>query len=89
MNDLRWFRRYYEDVFAEGGGRARLAYVRTLERLVAAPRIGRPLEFENVREFPIQRTPFSVIYRLQEDRIEILRIWDQRADDANRLPEES
>jgi hypothetical protein len=35
-----------------------------------------------VREFPLPRMPFSMIYRVGETRIEILRVWDQRADRA-------
>ena len=33
-----------------------------------------------VREFAIQRTPFSVIYRVIDDPIEVLRIRDRRGD---------
>ena len=32
--------------------------------------------------FPIHRMPFSVIYRVVDDRIEVLRIRDQRGDRA-------
>ena len=33
-----------------------------------------------IREFPIPRTPFSFIYRVVDDRIEVLRVRDQRGD---------
>lgn len=39
------------------------------------PLIGHVLEdMEGVRELSIPRTPFSFIYRIVEDRVEILRV---------------
>ena len=53
------------------------------EKLLSAnPVIGHASEFAGVRELAIARTPFSFIYRIAEDRIEFLRVWDARADRA-------
>jgi plasmid stabilization system protein ParE len=41
--------------------------------------------FPDVREFPIRRTPFAVLYRVQPDHVEILRIFDQRSDFSNKV----
>jgi len=39
---------------------------------------------EPIRELSILRTPFSFIYRAVEDRMDILRVWGQRGDSADR-----
>ncbi|WP_408015651.1 type II toxin-antitoxin system RelE/ParE family toxin [Rhizobium alarense] len=76
--DLLWFRRYYEHVFPEGLTRARNRF-RAIERLLRDnPNAGRPSGVADIRELPVSKTPFLVIYRVREDRIEILRLWDAR-----------
>jgi plasmid stabilization system protein ParE len=77
--DLIWFRTYYKVVFHEGADQARRQYQRTMANLQSSPCIGHP-EDTGVRKFPIPRTPFSVIYRVADNEIEILRVLDQRAD---------
>ncbi len=78
--DLQWFRRYYTNVFPDGGERANHQFLALLETLKAHPLIGHVSDMdETVRELRATRTPFVVLYRLQEDRIEILRIVDARS----------
>jgi plasmid stabilization system protein ParE len=63
---------------------------RSLTALADNPRIGHPYsDSQGLREYPIRRTPFSLLYRIAEDRIEILRLWDKRANpDRLHAPEE-
>ena len=81
QSDLGWMRSYYTFVFPEGARRAIRQYMRTCDLLRNNPQIGHPVEdFAGVREFSIPRMPFSFIYRVVGDRIEVLRVWDQRGD---------
>jgi hypothetical protein len=77
---MGWFRRYYATAFPEGKGCARESLLR-IEALIAEnPLVCQPTEpGAGTREFPVLRTPFSLLYRLKGDRIEILRILDLRA----------
>ena len=71
----------YAHIFPNGAKRAADQYRRTCGIVRANPLVGRPVEeTEGVREFSMPRTPFSFIYRIVEDRIEVLRVWDQRGD---------
>lgn len=81
-SDLAWYRVYYRSVFSSGSVRAARQFQRTIDHLLANPFIGHPIGDEGMREFSIPKMPFSIIYRVLEDRIEIARIWDQRADPA-------
>ncbi|MBS3651232.1 type II toxin-antitoxin system RelE/ParE family toxin [Pseudaminobacter sp. 19-2017] len=72
--DVRWFTRYYRTTFPEGRSQAR-----ALAAMEANPFIGHPVSDREEREFSIPRTPFSLIYRIADDCIEILRLWDGRA----------
>jgi plasmid stabilization system protein ParE len=76
---VRWFTRYYRFTFPEGRGNARRQMAKTLAALSDNPRIGRPISDSKQREYSIPRTPFSIIYRIANDRIEILRVLDGRA----------
>ena len=77
--DMGWFRQYYATVFPEGEGRARDALLRTEALVAENPRAGHRTEpGAETREFPILRTPFSLLYRLKDDRVEILRVIDLR-----------
>lgn len=77
--DLGWFRRYYEQIFPDGAPKARDQFQKTLQTLRDYPLAGREGE-ENTREIVLGRTPFILIYVVREDRIEIIRVWDQRAE---------
>lgn len=82
-SDLLWMRTYYAHVFPNGAKRAVEQYVRASGVIRNNPLAGHSIEeMEGVREFSIPRTPFSFIYRVIDDRIEVLRVWDQRGDRA-------
>ncbi len=76
--DVRWFVRYYRTAFPEGRGNARKQMAKTLAILRDQPHIGHPIRGAVLREHHIPRTPFTVIYQVMDDRIEILRLWDGR-----------
>ncbi len=79
--DLSWMRTYYTSIFPDGSRRAIENYRLACRVIRDNPLVGQAMEdMPGVRELVIQRTPFSIIYRVVDDRIEILRIWDQRGD---------
>ncbi len=82
LDDLRWFFYYYDSVFSQGKQKAQTQYYNTKLILKENPYIGKLVNKKNVREFSIPQIPFSFIYRVERDRIEILRIWDERRDRA-------
>ena len=45
-----------------------------IEILQQHPQIGRPGRKQGTRELVISRTPFIVVYRVKEKRIELLRV---------------
>lgn len=79
--DLIWFRRYYRLVFPEGRREGVRHFDKAVEALGDMPGLGRILDGGH-REMAIARTPFSLVYRLRDNRIEVLRVWDLRADRA-------
>jgi len=82
--DLRWFKHYYTRVFPEGRKNADQQYHSFLRLLKTTPTIGEAVEdMADVREYPIRNIPFSVIYRVRSEHIELLRIFDQRSEFSN------
>ena len=80
-SDLVWMRRYYRSVFPQGSVLAQQQFIKTKNLIKTNPYIGEAIpEFEGAREFPVIRTPFSIIYRIHEGRIEVLRVVDNRSD---------
>lgn len=47
---------------------------RQVGQLVQHPEMGRPGRMQGTRELVVSRTPFIVIYRIQRERIELLRV---------------
>lgn len=80
QSDMSWFRHYYRSVFPEGRNAVHEHFRRALATLLANPRIGKALVVAGAREYSITRTPFSFIYRINGDTLEIMRAWDQRSD---------
>ncbi len=78
--DLAWYRLYYESVFPDGARQAAIRYIKAIEGLLDNPRLGRMIADDGTRRYSIRKTPFAIVYRLSGDQIEIIRIWDQRAD---------
>ena len=83
-NDLRWFKRYYVAVFSEGRRKADKQYLATLNLLRENPLVGHPSEvIKGARDFHISRTPFSFLYRVTKDHVEIMRVIDNRSNWAS------
>jgi plasmid stabilization system protein ParE len=80
--DLAWLRTYYGSIFPEGAAKAAARYLKTIDILQRSPYIGRPIGQDGLRKLSIPGTPFSIFYQIVEDRIEIVRVWDQRSDPA-------
>lgn len=82
--DLRWFDTYYRSVFPEGKQKAN-AHFRALRRnLQENPEIGHPSEIvAGALEFPLIRTPFTVLYRVTRTEVQVLRVYDQRNEFSN------
>jgi plasmid stabilization system protein ParE len=82
--DLRWFKRYYMEVFPAGRAKADAHFLKTTRLLSSNPLIGQPVAFvEGAREYRIPRTPFGFVYRIAKDAIEVIRILDGRSEDSN------
>jgi plasmid stabilization system protein ParE len=77
--DFDWITDYYLSVFPEGGPRAYRRLDRALSNLSDNPRMGKPIARTEYRQYSVPRTPFSLIYRIGDEAIEILHIWDQRS----------
>ncbi|WP_428354285.1 type II toxin-antitoxin system RelE/ParE family toxin [Methyloprofundus sp.] len=84
LNDLEWVRFYYKNIFPSGKKQA-TSHIKASEKLISEhPNIGEVYDStKNIKELAINKTPFSFIYRVKKDRIEILRLWDQRGDRNN------
>ena len=79
--DLRWFKTYYIKAFPDGKATAEKRFLAVQQLLKSNPHIGHPSrKVEGAREHHVARTPFTVIYRVVADRIEILRVLDMRSD---------
>ena len=81
-DDLVWMRHYYGAVFPEGQKNVQKQFHAVENALLANPFIGDSTHSKDVRELAIPKTPFSFIYRVFPDRIEVLHIWDERRDRA-------
>jgi plasmid stabilization system protein ParE len=86
--DVRWFTRYYRNIFPPGARNARARLEQTLVTLRATPRVGQLVAEPDQRRYRVLRTPFSIVYRIADDRIEILRIRDGRASGGDLDPSE-
>jgi plasmid stabilization system protein ParE len=78
LADTRWFRQYYANVFPSGAVTARDSLKRTLGLIAENPLAGQPTQQHASQQFPILRTPFLWVYRIADNRIEVLRLQDQR-----------
>ena len=78
--DAEWFREYYGTVFPSGGSGAATHFREAKRLLKSYPQIGHPSDTADLRELQIFKTPFVIVYRIRADEIQIIRIWDQRAE---------
>ena len=52
--------------------------LKAIEMLQSSPHIGRPGRVSNTRELIVRLTPYIVPYRVSQNRLEILRVYDAR-----------
>jgi plasmid stabilization system protein ParE len=78
--DLEWFNIYCVDVFPEGGANAIAHLEKTTRLLAERPMIGRVMGKTGRRVFSVPKTPFTLVYRVRGDLLEILRVLDQRSE---------
>lgn len=84
-SDIAWMRYYYRSVFPEGSQAARKNYHAARLALTASPHIGHSVEdADGIREYHIPRTPFSFVYRVNRDHIEVIRVLDKRSGEEMR-----
>lgn len=82
--DLRWFHQYYTRVFPEGKRNADVQFRALRKNLRENPEIGHTSEIvEGALEFILTRTPFTVLYRVTETEVQVLRVYDQRNEFSN------
>jgi plasmid stabilization system protein ParE len=78
--DLLWMKRYYEAVFPQGKVNAATQFHKVRSAIISNPYIGIEVGFgERIREFYIPKTPFSYLYRIKDNQIEIMRVFDSRS----------
>ena len=78
--DIDWMRRYYRSVFVEGSKNAQKQYLSAMKALSMNAFIGHPSErVDGAREYHIPRTPFTFVYRVKDETIEVLRLLDGRS----------
>ena len=81
--DIAWMRKYYKSVFSAGSKNAQKNYNSAKLALKANAYIGHASDYgEGVYEYHIPRIPFTFIYRVKEDRIEMLRVLDDRSEES-------
>jgi plasmid stabilization system protein ParE len=82
--DLRWFKQYYSRVFPAGRRKADQQYRALLILLKSQPRVGhQDDDYPGVFEYIVPGIPFTVLYRLKDEAIEVLRLYDQRGEFSN------
>ena len=81
-DDLAWVQEYYGTVFRAGAEHATTQYLRAIATLSQYPHIGKSVDETGLRSYSIPRLPFAIIYRVTEEHVEIVRVWDQRSDPA-------
>lgn len=82
QDDLAWFHRYYTQIFPEGAKSA-LKQFDIMEQLLSENPLLGNVKQQDVREFSIPNTPFSYIYRIRHDEVQVLRVWDERRNPNN------
>ena len=79
LDDLVWVRIYYEKIFPEGGYNASKRFEETKRLLLQQPLIDRSHDVAGLRIRRISKTPFSLIYRVAGEEIEVIRVRDSRS----------
>jgi toxin ParE1/3/4 len=78
--DLIWFKIYHEQYFPEGMAKANVRFKKSIQLLTNFPNMGRVVGRLPRRCLAISNTPYTIVYRANENRLEIIRILDQRSE---------
>ena len=78
--DLHWFRIYCETQFPEGMPKANARFSKCLALLSMTPNMGRPAGKEPRRRFSVPNTPYTILYQVNGDLLEVARVLDQRSE---------
>lgn len=91
---LRWtrlaladFEQAHDHIAEENPEAARQIAQRILdasETVLEYPRIGRPGEDRDSREWRVDKTPYLLVYAIKEDVIELWRVWHLSRDPSTR-----
>ncbi len=68
LKDFEWFENYYNNIFTQGSNKAKTQFYYTEKLLSNSPYIGQVIDNSKFRKTPIQKTPFSFIYTLDEEK---------------------
>ena len=81
LPDVAWVRKYYTEVFPEGAKHANKQIRKAEALIVLQPGIGRDADAsKSAQLYVIPKTPFTFIYRVKGENLEIMRILDERSD---------
>jgi plasmid stabilization system protein ParE len=86
--DVAWWRFYYRSAFPEGARNARRLLAACKKNLKSNPSLGRPVEGLDLRKLVIPNTPFSLMYRIKGEVIEVVRLYDMRQRGSDGFQEE-
>jgi toxin ParE1/3/4 len=76
IQDLIFLRAYIEEESPAGARRTVMRILQSVESLLPDnPHMGRPGRVPGTRELVIPRTPYIVPYKLQDETIQILRVY--------------
>ena len=79
IRSLDWYEEYYRDIFPEGRRQAKLSLRDALDKL-KADRIGERqfLSFKKIKELPLHRSPFSILYEIDGEDMIVHLLNDRR-----------
>lgn len=86
--DVARWRLYYRKVFPQGGPAAFRILLASERLLQENPMAGVPLDLPGLRKLSIPNTPFALVYRVRNDRIEIHRLFDMRQQGSQSFQED-
>lgn len=86
--DVAWWRRYYRHKFPQGRVTASRHYLKIVSLILDNPFMGRPVEGFELRQLPVPNTPFQIIYRVRNQTVEIVRVWDTRQEPSQGFQED-
>lgn len=78
--DLLEIKKYIDEIDLEMARATIRKIYQTAESLVLFPNRGRPSEKENVREMVVSSLPFILVYTVEQETVQILRVFHTAQD---------